>query len=687
MADDLHANFQRLQPATYNAPLTSLSQLSFSRDNDQDSIFRSPNDERLDNLRTNDLSAVHSLPIRPKNTTVRKNVAIPDDNYVSTPPIDVPASSSQDDLPFSPQALPLNGSPYTPSPLEDFLRNRRTLITFNSQVTLESGQRRRLEEPLPKRGIDTRLRRQPVLQDLSRHTPGSCLARAYGEAERSTGEPTEDEPAILDPLPLDLQEPELLDLEEPEPPDLEEPEPPALVNQPHYLLVPSQGQGLSSGKGLTDLEERVSLTSGSSSSSILSEIKTPKDDIVASIVPPRSTCAPFHPSASLQEMSTWPILSRPNSAPRAKSYSFNRKGDIRQGFRRRSPRSTASSHSPASAFLSRFSQEEIMTAPDDEGQEVGEYVLGRQIGFGGSSVVKEAFTIEGDTRLCRAVKIVRKIVANKEDLENERFQAELEREVGLWRCLSHRHILSLIAVHVTPFATFCFTPLSNGGSLFDLVRVNRQGLRGDLARRYSYQLASAVRYLHEDMRVVHRDIKLENCLVHLSNADTRQDGGDLLLCDFGLAEFEVNDHSRGSPDPYGQSITNASLGLPATSTSFVGSLEYASPELILGPPGFFSRVIDIWALGVVIYALHLGDLPFQHPLPSRVQQKILAGEWNADALRQAMGAAGTEEVLETVQGCLNMRSEERWVISQVLGSRWLNGCSEMLDELSRSWTR
>ena len=594
-----------------------------------------------------------------------------DANYAPTPPIDMPASSLQDDLPFPSQVLHLDGSPYTPSPLENFLRNRRTSISFNPQVTLESGQRRGLEEPLPRLEIDTKLPSRPILQDLSRHAPRSSLARAYSEADRSTYDPVVAEETITrSPL------------------DLEDTISPLLVHRPHYPLVESTIQSLAKRKGPTDLEEGASLTSDSSSSSILSEIKTPKDDYMASIAPPRSACNPFRPSTSLQDATAWPILQRQASAPRAKSYSFTRKGDIRQGYRSGSRRSTASAHSPASAFLSRFAQEEMSVAPDDEGQEVGEYVLGRQIGFGGSSVVKEAFTIEGDTRICRAVKIVRKQVANKEDWENERFQADFEREVGLWRCLSHRHVLSLIAVHVTPFATFCFTQRSSGGTLFDLVRVNRQGLPGDLIRRYAYQLASAIRYLHEDMRVVHRDIKLENCLVHFSHPDAPQQRGDLLLCDFGLAEFEVNDHGRDSSDFYGRNpppTTPAALSV--TNTSFVGSLAYASPELILGPPGFFSRVIDLWALGVVISALLLGHLPFQHPLPSQLQQRILAGEWDAAALRQAAGATGfEEEVLEVVHGCLHMQSEERWVISQVLESRLLNGCPEMLEDLSRDWT-
>lgn len=669
MAYDFPGKYHRLHSAPYSASPTALSHLSLSRDNEEASRYSSFDGDRPDNLRSTDLSAAHSLSIMTKDSNVRKVTAVTDDSHAPTPPIDVPASSVQDGLPSSPPALPLDGSPYTPSPLENFLRNRRTSISFNPQVTLESGQRRGLEEPLPKLEIDTRLRRRPILQDLSRHKPSSSSARPYSETERSTCDPVVGGRTI-DYIPLDFKETKS----------------PVLVNRPHYPLVLPKTQSLASGKAQTDVEEGASLTSDSSSSSILSEVKTPKDDNMVSIVSPRSTCTSIHSSTSFQDVTTWPIFQRPASAPRAKSYSFNRKGDIRQAYRQGSRRSTASSNSPASAFLSRFAREEMLAAPDDEGQEVGEYVLGRQIGFGGSSVVKEAFTIEGSARVCHAVKIVRKQVANKEDLENERFQADFEREVGLWRCLSHRYVLSLIAVHVTPFATFCFTQFSSGGTLFDLVRVNRQGLGGDLARRYSYQLASAIRYLHEDMRVVHRDIKLENCLVHLCNPNAHRDGGDLLLCDFGLAEFEVNDHSRDSFDLYGRDMTSTNDALLGLKTSFVGSLEYASPELILGPPGFFSRVIDIWALGVVVYALLLGDLPFQHPLPSRVQQRILAGEWDADALRHATGPAGAEEeVLEVVHGCLRMRSEERWVIRQMLDSRWLNGCPEMLDELGESW--
>ncbi|KAL8963942.1 MAG: hypothetical protein Q9183_004828, partial [Haloplaca sp. 2 TL-2023] len=321
--------------------------------------------------------------------------------------------------------------------------------------------------------------------------------------------------------------------------------------------------------------------------------------------------------------------------------------------------------------------------------EIGEYILGKQVGFGGFSVVREAYTLEGDERVVRAVKVVRKQIPSQDEHRNEQIQAEFEHEVNLWRSLGHRHILPLIAVHVTDVATFCFTKLNTGGTLFDLVRNNRQGISQQLARRYTYQLASAIRYLHEDMHVVHRDIKLENCLIDVSLENAAKDGGNLLLCDFGLAEFVTNDEGRNSPDPYEAAADRPkprNIGPSDTSTSIAGSLQYASPELIMSPAGFLSSVADVWAFGVVLYALLVGDLPFQHGFQPRVQMMILAGEWNEEALKKADGCQGMQDqALDIVHGCLDMNSDERWDISQILKSGWLEGCQEMLEEISEQW--
>ncbi|EOD45168.1 hypothetical protein UCRNP2_8095 [Neofusicoccum parvum UCRNP2] len=160
--------------------------------------------------------------------------------------------------------------------------------------------------------------------------------------------------------------------------------------------------------------------------------------------------------------------------------------------------------------------------PDDEGQEIPDhsgYFIGKQIGFGGFSVVKEVSTIQNGVKIIRAVKIVRKQVSGKDEAENEKLQTEFEHEVEIWRYLKHPYILPLLTVYDSPFATFCIMQLNTGGTLFDIIRTNRRAgspaLPSKLAKRYLYQLASALRYLHEDVHVVHRDVKLENCLIDI----------------------------------------------------------------------------------------------------------------------------------------------------------------------------
>lgn len=679
MAYDLQARFDKLRKATSSSTPTLPTDLSFTRNNDDVTTKDSGDDASIGNTRDNkveiiraiEISNKNSLSIRAADREERPFVLEDKGHHAATSPIDVPANHFQNDSQsLHSDALQLSHY-HERSPLESFLQNRRLSITFNPKVTLESGQHRALEEPLPKPEVETRSRSRSTLQELSKHMQRSLVVRSYSETQKTNFDPFIGEKANIQSQ-RDYPHPKT------RPPE----------NRSQYPLLQTTIHDLTSPR-LSDLDQGVSLTSASTASPIRSEISTPQDGKMDCLISPISSFSPFHHPTSLEESATWPFLPQRESIPRAKSYSFNRKGSMRLAQRQTSRRSTASSMSPASAFLSRFAREELSAEPDGEGQEVGEYVLGRQVGFGGFSTVKEAFTIEGQERICRAVKIVRRNLADKDDLENERFQAEFEHEIGLWRCLAHRYILPLFAVHVTNFATFCFSPFIGGGTLFDLIKVNRQGLSGDVAQRYTYQLASAIRYLHEDMRIVHRDIKLENCLLDLSQPDVVTGGGNLVLCDFGLAEFVMSENNRNSPDPYQPSrdiSPRRNLGSSETSLSIVGSLQYASPELIQSPVGFLDRSVDVWAFGVVVYALLVGDLPFQHALQARVQMMILAGEWNVAALSDAKSVKERDEgVLELVHGCLQTQSAGRWVVGQVLNGRWLKGCPAMLEEISESW--
>jgi serine/threonine protein kinase len=105
----------------------------------------------------------------------------------------------------------------------------------------------------------------------------------------------------------------------------------------------------------------------------------------------------------------------------------------------------------------------------------------------------------------------------------------------------------------------------------------------DIARYYFHQMLSVVEYLHCDQKIVHRDFKLENILI-----DSQF---NLKVCDFTLAKT----FAEGS-----------SVGVFYTR---VGTEKYMAPEILEGKP-YKGNTTDIFALGVILFVLVTGAMPF-----------------------------------------------------------------------------
>ncbi|KAL1885357.1 hypothetical protein Plec18167_000850 [Paecilomyces lecythidis] len=572
--------------------------------------------------------------------------------HTETPPISVPRASDHPSSVHGDISYSHKPEDIRPSPIETFLQNRRPSISFDPHVKLESGDHHVLQEPLVKRN------------EGGKPTPRTQM-RPSGLRQQDTPFTNDKESSPQHFSPRRRERQRVF---------------PTGSSRMNSLQSPAEENSVG-----CELDRPTSLTSISTASPLSEELRTPPEGPRDMLLSPFAVASPVQRSASLDDPSLWSgSLTTPfGSKPR--SYTYDRNGSLRQS-RRHSRRSTASSgKSPASTFLSMWSsRDEPAPQPDDEGQMVGtEYVLGKQIGFGGFSVVKEAYKVDesGETKTL-AVKIVRKHVAGKSERENDQVQAEFDHEVRIWRYLNHPNVLTLDAVYETDYATFCFTRLAIGGTLFDAVRSNRQGLDMKLAKKYCYQLASAIRYLHEDARIVHRDIKLENCLLDPVVLPDGTKTSNLVLCDFGMAEWMSTDNGGNSPDPYDDAADRPPLktiGPSDTSTSIAGSLEYASPELLSSPGGLIDPVVDVWAFGVVAYSVVVGSRPFQDSFSPRVTSNILNGNWNRDAVlgRKAHGqdTRDCEDALKVINGCLDMDIEKRWNIRDVLDSTWLRECS------------
>lgn len=166
-------------------------------------------------------------------------------------------------------------------------------------------------------------------------------------------------------------------------------------------------------------------------------------------------------------------------------------------------------------------------------------------------------------------------------------------------------------------------------------------------------------------------------------ADT--DGGDVLLCDFGMADFIVSDQ-RDGPESHSMG-SNQNIGPAETSTSVAGSLQYAAPELFDAPGPVFSPAADIWAFGVVLYALLTATLPFNEGLDIKTTQKIREGRWDEETVRNAesLKEGGVDDALALLRGCLELDVEKRWSIHDILECTWLHDPKQRFEDVARSW--
>ncbi|OGE56702.1 hypothetical protein PENARI_c003G07783 [Penicillium arizonense] len=606
--------------------------------------------EEGDGIESDHINESHDYNARRRDTDEDHSVL--SDLHSATPPISVPRPDEQptdndEDFPHKPDDI-------EGSPLDSYLQSRRPSISFNPKVSVDSGNQIPLEEPLSTGDVKDR----PPQRFESR---SSGLRNALSQDDES----------------IDSQHDSLRSSKRSQDRGF-----PTGQSRPQPFVKAEDASAAG-----TELDHPTSLTSQSTVSPTTSELRTPPDDSNSTMLSPFCVASPNQSFPSPEDRSSWSgsIMTPFGSKPR--NSALDRSSSLRNPTRHSSRRSTASSgKSPASMFLSMWStHEEPAPQPDDEGQMVGtDYVLGKQIGFGGFSTVKEAYKVEehGETKRL-AVKIVKKHITDRSEKENDEVQAEFDHEVRVWRYLNHRHILTLDAVYETEYATFCFTKFAIGGTLFDLVRQNRSGLDTPLAKKYTYQLASAIRYLHEDAHVVHRDIKLENCLLDPIEAADGTTSSTLILCDFGMAEWMSIDDGGNSPDPYDDAADRPppkQIGPAGSSTSVAGSLEYASPELLLSEDGVIHPSVDIWAFGVIVFTVVVGSRPFQDAFAPRIQANILSGTWNQDAVYGGVTdparRKGRQDALDLIRGCLEMDMNKRWTISDIMSCAWLREVAE-----------
>ncbi|KAK3954080.1 protein kinase [Pseudoneurospora amorphoporcata] len=213
---------------------------------------------------------------------------------------------------------------------------------------------------------------------------------------------------------------------------------------------------------------------------------------------------------------------------------------------------------------------------------VGNYTLGRLIGKGSFGKVYLA-----THKLTNGSKVVLKS-ANKDD-------TNLAREIHHHRQFVHPHIARLYEVVVTENLVWMVLEYCPGDELYNYL-LQHGKLSVDKVQRIFAQLVGAVCYVHRQS-CVHRDLKLENILL-----DKHE---NVKLCDFGFTrEYE---------------------GKANYLQTFCGTICYSAPEMLKGEK-YAGEKVDVWSLGVILYALLCGELPFDDDDEQVTRRKILSEE-------------------------------------------------------------
>ncbi|XP_038132408.1 serine/threonine-protein kinase BRSK2 isoform X7 [Cyprinodon tularosa] len=259
-------------------------------------------------------------------------------------------------------------------------------------------------------------------------------------------------------------------------------------------------------------------------------------------------------------------------------------------------------------------------------QYVGPYRLEKTLGKGQTGLVK--LGVHCITGQKVAIKIV-----NREKL-SESVLMKVEREIAILKLIEHPHVLKLHDVYENNKYLYLVLEHVSGGELFDYL-VKKGRLTPKEARKFFRQIISALDFCHSHS-ICHRDLKPENLLLDEKN--------NIRIADFGMASLQVGD-----------SLLETSCGSP----------HYACPEVIRGEK-YDGRRADVWSCGVILFALLVGALPFDHDNLRQLLEKVKSGVFH-------MPHFIPPDCQSLLKGMIEVNPEKRLTLEAIQKHSWYQG--------------
>ncbi|XP_052563077.1 serine/threonine-protein kinase MARK1-like isoform X3 [Culex pipiens pallens] len=258
-------------------------------------------------------------------------------------------------------------------------------------------------------------------------------------------------------------------------------------------------------------------------------------------------------------------------------------------------------------------------------EHIGKYKLLKTIGKGNFAKVKLAKHVPTSKEV--AIKIIDKTQLNASSLQ------KLYREVRIMKLLDHPNIVKLFQVIETEKTLYLVMEYASGGEVFDYLVLHGR-MKEKEARAKFRQIVSAVQYCHQK-RIIHRDLKAENLLL-----DSEM---NIKIADFGFS----NQFTPGSK-----------------LDTFCGSPPYAAPELFQGRK-YDGPEVDVWSLGVILYTLVSGSLPFDGATLRELRERVLRGKYRIPFYM----STDCENLLKKF---LVLNPAKRASLESIMKDKWMN---------------
>ncbi|KAL1886996.1 MAPK-activated protein kinase Srk1 [Ceratocystis pirilliformis] len=307
------------------------------------------------------------------------------------------------------------------------------------------------------------------------------------------------------------------------------------------------------------------------------------------------------------------------------------------------------------------------------------YKIEKRIGDGAFSVVYKAQDLNGEFPDGVAIKII-----HKADLGNTQGEERLHpdfkqgrkaiersnilKETAIQKRMDHENIVKLIEFHEDPDYIYMVLEYVPGGELFHRI-VHLTYFSEELSRHVILQVAEAIRYMHTVQGVVHRDIKPENILftslpMKPSTVPRPKQPGDEGKVDEGDFILGVGAGGIGK-------IKIADFGLSKVIWSNdtktpCGTAGYTAPEIVREDR--YSRGVDMWALGCVLYTVLCGFPPFYDENLRTLSEKVQRGEYTFLSPWWDNISASAKDLITHL---LVVDPEKRYTIEQFLAHPWM----------------